>query len=806
MIALNDFIPLARSSISKFSQFPPNQRQEDCILSPPEIPLMIVAGPGTGKTTVLVLRALRFVFVDGLMPENIVITTFTRKAAAEIRSRLIEWGLAILEHLEDYNLASLPLGFENWRDSIDVNRFITGTLDSICEDTLTTYRDPGDSPPVLVEGFVGNALLTREGMFPSGALRNPDLDAYLANFTMSGQPPDNFGHTIDMCRTIVDRLIQDCVEIDAFSTGSTDTLGRQCVVDSLLSYRDYMSRTNRMDFAGLEETFLDRLVDGRLQRFTNAIKAILVDEYQDTNPLQERIYFELAKQGEPSFTVVGDDDQSLYRFRGATVEMFCNLQDRLNTAVPDIPNAEVMYLIDNYRSTPAIIDFFNTYVTCDSEFANARVQPPKPAITAQIQSNDIPVLGLFRPDVQTLARDLASFIQDIFRGNGYTSPVGGQNIHITRNPQDGDCGDAVLLAHTVNEYARAFRDNPPRERLPRLLRQELETRGIGAFNPRGQAIRDIPEVRILLGLVLDCIDPPDSTNPDGVQQSTYGRLRNETHRYLIEWRQDARDFIRLNPSPNTPRTLREFVSSWQSRINQTSNGATWPEEWPILELCYKLITWIPLFQDDPEGQVYLEAISRCIAQAATFSSYRAMVLHNQGVHDDKSVLHAIRDIMVPLAENSVEVDEEIMPHIPRNCFPLMTIHQAKGLEFPLVIVDIASDYARNHQTQRFRRFPEQPSMTQLLEDDMAPYCEIGDLRMQRNALARAFDDIIRLYYVAYSRAQSLLILTGINTCLRYNTKIMHLATSWRSDETWAWRSDVSGKPPAMVNNHPLELI
>jgi DNA helicase-2/ATP-dependent DNA helicase PcrA len=215
---------------------------------------------------------------------------------------------------------------------------------------------------------------------------------------------------------------------------------------------------------------------------------------------------------------------------------------------------------------------------------------------------------------------------------------------------------------------------------------------------------------------------------------------------------------------------------------------------------------MPFFQNDPEGQVYLEAISRCIAQAAAFSSYRSAILHGRGGHDDTSVLRAIMDIMVPLAENDVEVHEEIMPHVPRNRLPIMTIHQAKGLEFPLVMVDVASGYTRDHPTQRFKRFPEIATATQLLEDDMAPYCPIGSLRTARGPLARTFDDLVRLYYVAYSRPQSLLMLVGIDTCLRHTTTIKHIATGWRSDGTWAWRQPVSGKPPARVNNCPLELI
>ncbi|MEW6111767.1 MAG: ATP-dependent helicase, partial [Thermodesulfobacteriota bacterium] len=667
LIALGDFIPLVRAAIPHLTKHPPNPNQEKCLRAPADTPLMIVAGPGSGKTTVLVLRSLRLVFVDGLMPENVLITTFTRKAADEIRSRLIEWGLALRIHLQQHPPSPMPAGFFQWIDSIDVNRFITGTLDSICEDTLTTYRDPGDASPVLVEGFVGNALLAWKGMFPTGAHINQSLKNYLALFTMNGDPPQNFGESITVCRMIVDRLIQDQVDINAFSNGAPHTQGRQAIEKSLQAYKTYMTQTNRMDFAGLEEVFLARLTQGRLHRFVSMIHAVLVDEYQDTNPLQEAIYFELVRQTQSSFTIVGDDDQSLYRFRGATVELFCHFPGRLATAVPSLSAVSVESLIDNYRSTPEIVNLFNNYINCDPAFAGARLQPPKPQIVPQVQSNQIPVLGLFRPDAQTLAQDIAAFLNDVFIGQGRIINVGGQPIRIIRNPQGG-VADAVLLAHTVNEFGTRFGNNPPKARLPLLLRNELATQGIGVFNPRGQALRDILEVQRLLGLVLLCIDPPTAGNPYGAQQST-ATLRKDAQHYLRLWRQEANDFIATNPPPNAPQTLGGFVNAWQTRTNQTKQNAKWPDEWPILELCYKLITWMPFFQDDPEGQVYLEAISRCIAQAATFSPYRSMILYGSG-YDDKSVMGAIWDIMVPLSENSVEVDEEIMPHIPRNRLPI----------------------------------------------------------------------------------------------------------------------------------------
>jgi DNA helicase-2/ATP-dependent DNA helicase PcrA len=800
LIALNDFIALVCAAVPRFQAHAPDGQQRTCILHDPNHALMIGAGPGSGKTTVLVLRALRLVFVDGWMPETIVLTTFTNKAADELRARLIEWGLRIKNHLAAQPPQPAPAGFGLWLDSIDINRFVTGTLDSICEELLTTHRDPTDPAPVLVEGFVGNGILVRHALFPNQAHNDPDLDAYLTAFTFDGSPAANFGEKVGICRTLLDRLIHDLVDLNLFQGGANNTQARQRLVACANTYRQFMADGYRMDFALLEETFLRRLQQGRLQRFTNTLRALLVDEYQDTNPLQERIYFTIVQQAGASFTIVGDDDQSLYRFRGATVELFRDFQQRFVQYLPQQAQPQLRYLVANYRSTPAIVAFFNTFVHACPDFQNARVQPPKPRIVAQLPSNGVPVIGMFRADANALADDLTNFLWDVFRGPGRTVNSGGQTVTIIRDPSGGDFGDAVLLSHTVNEFAAQFGNNPVRERLPRLLRTQLAARGIGVFNPRGRLLRDIPVVQQFLGTILNCIDG------NGALQATMTTvLRAEAIRYLDLWRREATAFAATRPQPNTPHTLADFVQAWQNRTVQGAN-MNWPPEWPILELGFKLMSWIPMLRDDPEGQVYLEAVSRCIAQAATFSPYRSTVHRGRGVHDDNSVKAAIRDILAPIAESSVDVDEEIMPHVPRSRFPMMTIHQAKGLEFPLVIVDVASDYTRNHPKNRFRRFPDTPSSVQNAEDDFAPFCQIGALRQVRTGLQRSFDDLIRLYYVAYSRPESVLMLVGVDTCLRYRTTIQHVATGWVSDGTWSWRNAVGGRPPALVNNHPLVLL
>src|SRR5215208_1908784 len=105
--------------------------------------LFVVAGPGSGKTTALALRVLRLVFVDGVDPKGILATTFTRKAATELRSRILSWGdLLRRAILADPAITTGSTGLEDELRRLDLNRIITGTLDSIAEQTLADYREP----------------------------------------------------------------------------------------------------------------------------------------------------------------------------------------------------------------------------------------------------------------------------------------------------------------------------------------------------------------------------------------------------------------------------------------------------------------------------------------------------------------------------------------------------------------------------------------------------------------------------------------------------------------------------------------
>jgi DNA helicase-2/ATP-dependent DNA helicase PcrA len=157
------------------------------------------------------------------------------------------------------------------------------------------------------------------------------------------------------------------------------------------------------------------------------------------------------------------------------------------------------------------------------------------------------------------------------------------------------------------------------------------------------------------------------------------------------------------------------------------------------------------------------------------ATYAARIIHGMPPHDQNCVRQAIREVFESIATESIDIDEDIMPHVPRNYFPMMTIHQAKGLEFPFVIVDVGSDFRSNHHSQARFRYPSSGDDVHAMEDMVAQHCPIGPLRTQRPPVDRAWDDLRRLYFVAYSRPENVLILAGLTSEIRHVAPVQCIA-------------------------------
>ncbi len=282
LLAKGNLVPIElrtfHATYRSLSGHPPNPDQCQSIDADPAEPLFVVAGPGTGKTTVLALRILKLILVDGTPPNGILATTFTVKAAAELRSRILGWGFQLIEELlTDTNLS---LATKAWLKTVDINQVLTGTIDSICERLLRDFRDPGSQPPVLADDFVIKTLLLREGLFPDRRFADADLEELLLGLHGGSRFGFHVGRKNDLLLNIWDRRYQDQIEWNQFVTGGgtpAEQQALQVINDATLDYRTALNERGMVDFALLENEVLDRLCEGGFVEFTEQIQIVLVD-------------------------------------------------------------------------------------------------------------------------------------------------------------------------------------------------------------------------------------------------------------------------------------------------------------------------------------------------------------------------------------------------------------------------------------------------------------------------------------------------------------------------------------------------
>jgi DNA helicase II / ATP-dependent DNA helicase PcrA len=609
--------------------------------------------------------------------------------------------------------------------------------------------------------------MLREGLFKSKRYEDPDLDTFFLTLHGRSRYGFNVGRKNDLAQNIWDRHFYDQVDWRSFlRSGPRSQRGARTLIDEIFDdYNQALVERGMMDFALLEQEMLNRLRNNQLGEFLDQINVVLVDEYQDTNLLQEAIYFEIAKACQGALTVVGDDDQSLYRFRGATVELFSDFEARCRSALGQAPKK--VFLKTNYRSTKTVVALVNDYANLDDGYQTVRVKD-KPQLTEWRGAElGVPILGMFRDDVITLSADLARFINTIFRGKGYKLPDG---TLLVPAESGGDLGDCALLCSSPAEYS--FGGSA---RLPLLLRHDLQMKHIETFNPRGQDLTGIPIIERFSGLLLECLDP------GGVVEAQLRTLPQAICNTLRTWRRAAIDFV---DSREVPAGLKDFATSWGYRDPQKS-GSTWPHSVAVLELIYALVHFFPELYDDPEGQVYLEVFTRQVSACEQVGKFSARIITDQSnpTLADASVKELIRDFLSPIASGSIKVNEDLMEAFPRDRLCVLSVHQAKGLEFPLTIIDVGSDFRSNHRAHAFKRFPVEGGPSHATEDLVRPYTVLGV--PARSAVDRAFDDLYRQYFVAFSRPQQVLLLVGLTAALPGGI-VPNVATGWTRTGDCPW--------------------
>lgn len=734
--------------------------------------MQIVAGAGTGKTTSLALKCLHAVFVEGVPPEGIIATTFTRKAARELQSRILGRGQQLLDALG----RSAPRALTEAARLVDLNRIRTGTLDSLIQGVLNEFKSPRDPPPLPIEPFVARGLLLREGLFARGRHTQAALTDYLQTLRGRRYPATlSTPEKVDILYELRFAVLASAVDVPRYLESGAPP-GARLAFDAIHDFERALSERRVADYPALSRLFLRRLREGTLPEFTSGLRLVLVDEYQDTDYLQERIYFSLAGHALSrggGLVVVGDDDQALYRFRGATVGLFRDFVDRFARRFGPTPVR--LPLVTNRRSTPEIIRYCQAFVTNDPSYQRGRT--PKPALVAPEGTPDsgVPVylLCLEGEDAQPLAERTARLIQEVM-STGWRPTPGAEPIE--KDTVNGTASDIAIISASVRE------GDGERRTFIGHLRRALGA-GLPLFNPRGRTLASVPQVAVLLGLVLEAFDP-DEAQGLCAQES----LPNDVRGTLATWRTAARAFQPAPPPHVTPGlTLADYVHAL-SRARGT------PGELKTLllsEVLYRFVTWLPYFQDDIEGLAYLEVIQRCITQGEPLGRWRSRLACDEHGLVAASVREMIWNFLVPLAADDLELDEELLATLPPHRVPVLTAHQAKGLEYPMVVVDIGSWIKDGHASPTLRYPDTQPDRPNLLADALAPYAEYVD--RTREPRDQRFDDLVRKYFVAASRARQVLVLVAHQRGIHKGTP--NVAAWTRRDKTQGPRPDYTETLP-----------
>ena len=289
-------------------------------------PALVLAGPGSGKTACLSWRALNLLLLGRVAPQNLLLCTFTRAAAQEMRQRLIT--------------GSRIVGYQG-----DISAVGVTTVHSLCLKVLSKLsRNRGGKTPSRVISAAKQLDILKANFH---TIFSPDQSVLVRHGWSEPK------RTVNQARRFFDRIADELIDPqDLADSGDPflEALGR-----SYQRYLTLLGQRGLVDFAGLQTGCL-RLLDDPQARahYGRTIHHLMVDEYQDTNVAQQEIIFRLAAVHR-NICVVGDEDQLIYAFRGANTGGFDAFRRRF-------PDAVTHFLTANYRSHHGIVDLYNRWI------------------------------------------------------------------------------------------------------------------------------------------------------------------------------------------------------------------------------------------------------------------------------------------------------------------------------------------------------------------------------------------------------------------------------------------------------------
>jgi DNA helicase-2/ATP-dependent DNA helicase PcrA len=548
-------------------------------------PLLVLAGAGTGKTSVVTHRIAELIR-QGVAPSRILAVTFTNKAAGEMQSR-----------------ASALLG-RKLKERPEIS-----TFHSLCVRILRRHIAQLGYPAQFAiydrsdqEAAARRAL--REIKVSGDMLKPGDLINIVSGWKMRGIRP-----------------------AEAAECAATDK--EHLAASAYRRYQTALRAAGAVDFDDLllsTEELLTRFPDVRAQesaRFTH----LLIDEYQDTNLSQYRIVKALALPHR-NLCVVGDDDQSIYGWRGAEVTHILNFRR-------DWPDAKVVRLEQNYRCTAQILEMANRLIAFNRQ-RHAKV-------LRSDKAGDPPRI-LQAPDEVCEARNVVEEIQMRLEKTG-------------AEPRD------FAILFRTNEQPRAFEMELRRARVPYVL--------IG-----GASFYDRKEVRDILAYLKLLVQPRDEVSLLRVLNTPPRGIGTSAARLLVEMAiQDGTSVwdVMTNPAKLAPLSSAARTGAEQF-VELISRYGTYAKTRSLVDVVKHLIDETRYREE--LTRLYPNADEHQTRWAAVEEVVNALANYVQGA--SKPTLSAFLDDAL-LADR--DDDDEKENQLKRNAVVLMTLHSAKGLEF-----------------------------------------------------------------------------------------------------------------------------
>ena len=554
-----------------------------------EGPLLILAGAGSGKTSVLVHRIAYLIEECHVLPFNIFAITFTNKAANELRNRIIDM-----------------IGEQG-------NRIWARTFHSACLQILRFEVEYTDLKENFVIYDASDQLSIIKRILKE---RNIDTDAL--------KP----GVVHGMISELKNRFFNLEEGVKHYAQAE---LAPEFVLEVIEDYQDTLKRNNAIDFDDILclTVKLFKEHPDVLAHYQERFQYIMVDEYQDTNHIQyELVHFLAAKYR--NICVVGDDDQSIYEWRGADVQNILSFEE-------DYPEAKVIKLEENYRSTKTILNLANDVI------ANNMARKSKKLWTQNGLGEK--VVYYQGDDDRDEANFIARQIKDMMTKSTYTYK------------------DFAILIRTTAQF--------------RSLEEALMNHAIPYKIYGGIKFFQRKEIKDILAYLAIISNPNDSVNLKRVINIPKRGIGDGTWNKILAFHQEHQDINLmealchpdLKVSAKVKKALKDMYTFWIKGLEiDSQKDITALVDFVIKESGY--IAY--LYDNDPiQADLTMDNIEDFLSIAKAF--------------DMKELDYEDRCLSVFLEEIALYTDLDQSDGTD-NTVSLMTMHSSKGLEFPVVFV------------------------------------------------------------------------------------------------------------------------